>query len=151
MQNQSAAADFFTLPDTFIIREHIGSEDRSTEFKKGPGFIDHDFRKNVAKYVSAFINSQQNGKLLIGVDDDGSVVGYGINQGQEDRLKQQIDDAIKDIRPAVHPNDYRVAFIPVVDNWGLFIDNKFGRKTVICIVVQGLHLNQDGKLYQTNQ
>ncbi|XP_052286833.1 schlafen-like protein 1 [Dreissena polymorpha] len=122
MQNQSAAADFFTLPDTFIIREHIGSEDRSTEFKKGPGFIDHDFRKNVAKYVSAFINSQQNGKLLIGVDDDGSVVGYGINQGQEDRLKQQIDDAIKDIRPAVHPNDYRVAFIPVVDNWGLFIE-----------------------------
>lgn len=48
-------------------------------------------------------------------------MGYGITQGQEDRLKQQIDEAIKDIKPAVYPNDYRVAFIPVVNNAGLVI------------------------------
>ncbi|XP_052763938.1 uncharacterized protein LOC128205916 isoform X2 [Mya arenaria] len=51
------------------VGEHLGSEDRSTEFKEGPRFIENDFRPNVAKYVSAFINSHKNGTLYIGVDD----------------------------------------------------------------------------------
>ena len=55
----------------YSINEHLGTEDRSTEFKNGPYFIKNAFRENVAKYVCGFVNSQQNGQLLIGVNDDG--------------------------------------------------------------------------------
>ncbi|WAR16376.1 SLNL1-like protein, partial [Mya arenaria] len=100
------------------IGEHIGSVDRSTVFKEGPGFIQNDFCANVAKYMSAFINSHENGRLFLGVNDRGHVTGYELNQSTEDRLKLQIDNEIKDIKPTIFPNDYSVVFTPVGDENG---------------------------------
>jgi len=71
--NQGNCIECIILPLLTWCRfgEHIGSEDRSTEFKSGPGFINNSFRSSIAKYVSAFINSKENGKLYLGVDDGG--------------------------------------------------------------------------------
>ncbi|WAR16398.1 SLNL1-like protein [Mya arenaria] len=133
--------------------EHIGSEDRSTEFKEGPGFIQNEFRANVAKYVSAFVNSHENGRLFLGVNDGGYVTGYQLNQTQEDRLRLQIDDAIKDIKPTIFPNDYSVDFTPVADQNG-YIAEGFRSGwyfVVICIMVHGKSVNTNGQLYSTLQ
>ncbi|WAR16377.1 SLNL1-like protein [Mya arenaria] len=112
MAGPAQAQPSYHLPKMFRVGEHIGSEDRRTEFKEGAGFIKNDFRSNVAKYVSAFINCHENGRLFIGVKDNGDVKGYEMNQTLEDKMRRDIDEAIKDITPNIYPKDYSVDFIP---------------------------------------
>ncbi|XP_052763932.1 uncharacterized protein LOC128205914 [Mya arenaria] len=141
------------LPLVFRHGEHIGSEDRSTEFKEGTGFIQYDFRPNVSKYVSAFVNSHENGRLFLGVNDGGYVTGYKLNQSQEDDLRLKIDHAIKDIKPTIFPSDYCVDFTPVADQNG-YIAEGFRSGwyfVVICIMVHGKSVNTNGQLYSTPQ
>ncbi|XP_052765621.1 uncharacterized protein DDB_G0290301-like [Mya arenaria] len=141
------------FPSSFRIGEHIGTEDRGTEFKDGQGFIDIDFRASVAKYVSAFVNSHAHGTLFAGVNNAGHVTGYEITQSKEDRLRLQIDEAIKDIKPNIFPNDYSVVFIPVTNQKGDLADGyRTGRySVVICIDVNGDRINNNRQLYRTLQ
>jgi len=75
------------FPLYFSIGENIGSEDRCTEFKEGPGFIQHNFRANISKYVSAFVNSHENGRLLLGVSDNGNFFKHQGNMLLKDLRK----------------------------------------------------------------
>lgn len=133
--------------ESFTINEHIGAENRSTEFKKGPGFILHNFRQNVAKYVCGFLNSKENGRLLLGVDDSGMVIGYECNHHQEDYLRLIIDEAVKDLEPAVFPNDYTIRFVPIHNEFG----NELGNYKVIEILVNGANMQMKDRLYSTKQ
>jgi len=63
------------------------------------------------------------------------VTGYEIDQPQEDRLKLQIDDGIKDIRPNVFPNDYQVSFIPVTDQYGQYMGKHFSNCVLIYVLI----------------
>ena len=48
----------------------------------------------------------------------GTVTGYYYTNYEEDGLKRDIDEAIKDIQPAVRPGDFTVTFVPVYSNAG---------------------------------
>ncbi|XP_052763933.1 schlafen-like protein 1 [Mya arenaria] len=153
MAGPAQAQPSYHLPKMFRVGEHIGSEDRRTEFKEGAGFIKNDFRSNVAKYVSAFINCHENGRLFIGVKDNGDVKGYEMNQTLEDKMRRDIDEAIKDITPNIYPKDYSVDFIPVADENEYVSDGNRSvwYSVVICITVLGDRINTKGKLYSTRQ
>ncbi|XP_053382861.1 schlafen-like protein 1 [Mercenaria mercenaria] len=135
------------LRESYCLNEHLGSESRGTEFKNGPGFIRHGFRENVAKYVCGFVNSQENGKLLIGVNDDGRVSGYECSHHEEDSLRRDVDEAVKDLVPAIFPEDYSVRFVQVCNENG----HRIGNIKVIEIIVRGAHIEVKDQLYQNKQ
>ncbi|XP_060562522.1 schlafen-like protein 1 isoform X2 [Ruditapes philippinarum] len=135
------------LRDCYSINEHLGSENRCTEYKNGPGFIRHGFRENVAKYVCGFVNSQQNGKLLIGVNDDGIVTGYDCSHRDEDLVRREVDEAVKDLEPQIFPQDYSVRFVPVINEDG----HQMGNLKVIEIIVNGEVIDKKDVLYQNKQ
>ncbi|XP_064651835.1 uncharacterized protein LOC135502739 [Lineus longissimus] len=119
--------------DHFVLGHHVGVEDRNTEFKEGGGntYLKKKLKEHTGKYVVSFLNSS-GGKLLVGVNDEGKVVGVKCNQKQEDKARISIDHAIKAIRPSVFPETYSISFIPVISSE----DNTFGDLKVIRIAVE---------------
>lgn len=131
----------------YVENEHLGSESRATEFKIGPGFINNGCRANVAKYLCAFLNSQENGKLLLGVDDYGYVIGYDCSHQEEDNIRRDVDEAVKDLTPPIFPQDHSIRFVPVCDEQGYNI----GRKKVIEIIVYGGNIEVRDTMFCTKQ
>ncbi|CAC5406169.1 Schlafen-like protein 1 [Mytilus coruscus] len=95
----------------------IGSESRNREFKKGGGNYAYDHLKNdIGVYVCAFLNSEEEGTLFIGVNDEGIVEGIKCDHRKEDTIrKDSIDPGIKAIKPEIFPENYNVKFTPVCD------------------------------------
>ncbi|XP_013381863.1 schlafen-like protein 1 isoform X2 [Lingula anatina] len=99
--------------------QHIGVENRVTEFKLGRGKTRHVSRM-VGLYTCAFLNTE-GGDLYIGVDDNGIVQGITCNQRREDQLRQSIDGIIKGMKPEVFPDMYQVDFVPVYNQSGAHV------------------------------
>ena len=56
----------------YLEGEQFGSETRNKEFKKGGGdYLRNNLKEHVSKYVCAFLNSEGEGTLYIGVNDFG--------------------------------------------------------------------------------
>ena len=56
----------------YLEGEQLDNETRNQEFKKGGGnYLKNDFKKDVSKYVCAFLNSGEEGTLYVGVNDSG--------------------------------------------------------------------------------
>ncbi|XP_069106874.1 uncharacterized protein [Argopecten irradians] len=101
----------------YIIDQKMGPETRSREYKLGSGnYMKKQLNKDVGKYVCGFLNSREAGSLMIGVNDSGHVKGVECSQSQEDKVRLDIDMAIKTINPAIFPNMYTVEFVPVLIN-----------------------------------
>ncbi|XP_063406098.1 golgin subfamily A member 6-like protein 1 [Mytilus trossulus] len=97
--------------------DKIGSESRNREFKKGGGNYSYDHLKtDVSVYVCAFLNSEEEGTLFIGVNDEGIVEGIECEQRKEDIIRKDIiDRGIKAITPEIFPKNYTVKFTHVCD------------------------------------
>ncbi|CAG2218771.1 Schlafen-like protein 1 [Mytilus edulis] len=95
----------------------IGSESRNREFKRGGGKYAYDHLKtDVGVYVCAFLNSEEEGTLFIGVNDEGTVEGIECEQRKEDTIRKDIiDPGIKAIKPDIFPKSYTVKFTHVCD------------------------------------
>ncbi|KAL4217726.1 Schlafen-like 1 [Mactra antiquata] len=131
----------------YILGEHLGSEGRNLEFKAGPGFLHNGYRENVSKYICAFANSRENGKLLLGVLDNGEVHGYSCTHQDEDKIRRDTDEAMKVISPPIFPEYYAVRFVPVVDDY----QNVCGNTKVIEICLNGNQLTTTEVLYSTKK
>ena len=56
----------------YLVGEQLGNETRNKEFKKGEGdYLKKVLKKDVSKYVCAFLNSGGKGTLYVGVNDFG--------------------------------------------------------------------------------
>ena len=56
----------------YLEGEQFGNETRNKEFKKGGGkYLKKNLKKDVSKYVCAFLNSGEDGTLYVGVNDLG--------------------------------------------------------------------------------
>ena len=56
----------------YLEGEQFGNETRNKEFKKGGGkYLKKNLKKDVSKYVCAFLNSGEEGTLYVGVNDLG--------------------------------------------------------------------------------
>ncbi|KAL5013625.1 hypothetical protein ScPMuIL_007895 [Solemya velum] len=127
----------------FIKGDKIGCETRSREFKLGGGaYPDRVMKEHVGKYMCGFLNSEEDGELMIGINDDGTVVGIDCNQKQEDDYRLRIDKCIKEVHPSVLPDMYTVQFIPVYLQDGVTLTNK----KVIIIAVRSVEIDS---LYET--
>ncbi|RXM94761.1 Schlafen-like protein 1 [Acipenser ruthenus] len=103
--------------------EHVGSETRNMEFKRGGGeYLRMGFHHHLRKYACAFLNGE-GGSLLVGVDNDGVVRGVECGYRDEDRTRLLVDSALKGFRPQVFPEAYSLSFLPVLkgDSTGLFL------------------------------
>ncbi|XP_071143424.1 golgin subfamily A member 6-like protein 6 [Mytilus edulis] len=135
----------------YVLGEKIGSESRNREFKRGGGKYAYDHLKtDVGVYVCAFLNSEEEGTLFIGVNDEGTVEGIECEQRKEDIIRKDIiDPGIRAIKPDIFPKSYTVKFTHVCDK------NKWqiGNLKVIEITVKKVEqLTQlyevfDGKVY----
>jgi hypothetical protein len=109
-------------PDTVFYNQfqHIGTETRYAEFKKG-GVIQEEgaFRNTVARYACGFLNSE-GGTLYLGVNDNGIVLGIKANASLEETLRQDIDFAIGLIEPDVEKAAYSVNFARIMETNGDF-------------------------------
>ncbi|CAG2218918.1 Schlafen-like protein 1 [Mytilus edulis] len=101
----------------YVLGEKIGSESRNREFKRGGGKYAYDHLKtDVGVYVCAFLNSEEEGTLFIGVNDEGTVEGIECEQRKEDIIRKDIiDPGIKAIKPDIFPKSYTVKFTHVCD------------------------------------
>ncbi|VDI09288.1 Hypothetical predicted protein [Mytilus galloprovincialis] len=106
--------------------DKIGSESRNREFKRGGGNYAYEhLKKDVGVYVCAFLNSEEEGTLFIGVNDDGIVEGIKCEHWKEDKIRRDfIDSAIKTIKPDMFPKNYTVKFTPVCDENKRIIEQK---------------------------
>ena len=56
----------------YLEGDQLGNETRNKEFKEGGGnYLRNHLKKDVSKYVCAFLNSEGEGTLYIGVNDLG--------------------------------------------------------------------------------
>ena len=74
--NQSPSAHTRKMEDSvhgiYLEGEQFGNETRNKEFKKGGGkYLKKNLKKDVSKYVCAFLNSGEDGTLYVGVNDLG--------------------------------------------------------------------------------
>ncbi|KAF4521225.1 hypothetical protein B566_EDAN005436 [Ephemera danica] len=93
--------------------------------KVRPQYAMHEFyklknanrtRQPISRNLCGFLNAGKGGTILIGVLDNGKVVGMALNALQKDHLLLSLEDALRRFNPRV-PNDFvKVAFIPVIDN-----------------------------------
>ncbi|XP_076082617.1 uncharacterized protein LOC143053715 [Mytilus galloprovincialis] len=99
----------------YFLGAKIGSESRNREFKRGGGKYTNDHLKtDVGVYVCAFLNSEEEGTLFIGVNDEGIVEGIECEHRKEDTIRKDIiDPGIKAIKPDMFPKNYTVKFTPV--------------------------------------
>ena len=64
-----------TVHGIYLEGEQLGNETRNKEFKKGGGdYLKNNLKEHVSKYVCAFLNSEGEGTLYIGVNDLGKNV-----------------------------------------------------------------------------
>ena len=56
----------------YLEGDQLGNETRNKEFKEGGGnYLRNHLKKDVSKYVCAFLNSGEEGTLYVGVNDSG--------------------------------------------------------------------------------
>jgi len=94
-----------TIMEATELADLIGrGEDSRTQFKEA---LDFTNAKSLAGEMAAFANSK-GGKILIGVDDDGSVTG--LTPGDIRRLNQLVSNtATNCVRPSINPHTENVS------------------------------------------
>lgn len=101
--------------------ERVLNDDRTKEFKhyeRDGQFTLRKMREHVGRCVCGFLNSQQSGMLLIGVTDEGIVVGIECDVAQEERYRRHFEDTMKEIYPPIFSEDYYIHFAPVIGDNG---------------------------------
>ncbi|XP_028405955.1 uncharacterized protein LOC114528500 [Dendronephthya gigantea] len=83
---------------------------RTYFFVHNPGLADGKFTKAVEEYCNALINTN-GGILVFGVDHSERVVGFDLPRSYEDSYKLYFDAAIRQMRPTIHPHQYRLDVI----------------------------------------
>ncbi|XP_060113603.1 schlafen-like protein 1 [Heteronotia binoei] len=124
----------------------MGNETRNVEFKRGGGeYLTGTLKHHVRKYVCAFLNSE-GGSLLVGVEDNGFVLGVRCDHKDEDRVRLLIDSILKGFKPQVFPSAYTLSFIPVIkdEDTGIFLK-------VIRLTVHPPKQHAEPLLYETDQ
>uniref|UniRef100_A0ACB8FRM0 Uncharacterized protein n=1 Tax=Sphaerodactylus townsendi TaxID=933632 RepID=A0ACB8FRM0_9SAUR len=124
----------------------MGNETRNTEFKRGGGdYLTVTLKHHVRKYACAFLNSE-GGSLLVGVEDNGLVLGVRCDHKDEDRARLLIDSVLKGFKPQVFPAAYTLSFIPVIkaEDTGIFLK-------VIRLTVHPPKQHAEPLLYETDQ
>ncbi|CAG5125452.1 unnamed protein product, partial [Candidula unifasciata] len=91
------------------------------------------FRNTLAKYVCAFLNSE-DAAIYFGVSATGQVIGFYIDHKSEDTLVLDIDYVMKAIQPGVPISAYHVTFAKVINAQGHVEPNR----VVLEVKVQGL-------------
>ncbi|XP_076082619.1 uncharacterized protein LOC143053718 [Mytilus galloprovincialis] len=131
----------------YIQGQDLGDETRNKEFKLGAGSYESNvLKKDVSKYMCGFLNSS-GGTLYIGVDDYGKVIGTQCDHATRDRIRIDIDTAIKTIKPNVFPQNYHVDFIPVYHKSNALKDCKVIEITVEAVNNISQVYETDGKVY----
>ncbi|KAK3590426.1 hypothetical protein CHS0354_024375 [Potamilus streckersoni] len=145
--NQRRIAESRSQTSKFYeIGEKLGNETRNREFKTAGGqYLVKQIQNDVPKYICGFLNSGERGTLMMGIQDDGTVIGVECDQAQEDRYRRHIDTSIKEIEPPLFPTDYKVDFIQVVEHSG----NTRVNCKVIEITVEEQSIKD--KLFETKQ
>lgn len=103
-------------PETIFYHQfqHIGTETRYAEFKKGGVISDQGaFKAIIARYTCGFLNSE-GGTLYFGVSDEGIVLGITVDKALEETLRMDIDFAIRLIEPSVEKYEYSINFARVM-------------------------------------
>ncbi|KAL8220282.1 UNVERIFIED_CONTAM: hypothetical protein K2H54_042698 [Gekko kuhli] len=124
----------------------MGNETRNVEFKRGGGeYLTGTLKHHVRKYVCAFLNSE-GGSLLVGVEDNGLVLGVRCDHRDEDRVRLLIDSVLKGFKPQVFPAAYTLSFVPVIkdEDTGIFLK-------VIRLTVHPPKKHGEPLLYETDQ
>ncbi|XP_046858415.1 schlafen-like protein 1 [Xenia sp. Carnegie-2017] len=80
---------------------------RTYFFINQPGFPEKKFTEAINTYCNALINSD-GGIIVFGVDDSGYVNGFELSRKYEDMYKLRFDAAIRQMRPTIHPHQYRL-------------------------------------------
>lgn len=87
-------------------------ESETMEWKKAVNFRSC-FSSNVAKYLTAFLNSSTGGTIIFGVTDNGTVIGDSTlsNRDSRDKVRLRIDTIMNQvIQPRVSPELVKVTF-----------------------------------------
>lgn len=123
--------------------EKLGLESSSRIYRRGHHFITKPFRKKVSQIICSFLNSRVYGKLLIGVDDQGTVIGYNLTPSQEEYVRIELEAAFSNIEPSLSLNQYSFRFIPVCDKDSHILGSAvYGFAKVIEICVNGTTAGQ---------
>ncbi|XP_077193244.1 schlafen-like protein 1 [Paroedura picta] len=124
----------------------MGNETRNVEFKRGGGeYLTCTLKHHVRKYACAFLNSE-GGSLLVGVEDNGLVLGVRCDHKDEDRVRLLVDSVLKGFKPQIFPAAYALSFIPVIkdQDTGIFLK-------VIRLTVHPPKQHREPLLYETDQ
>ena len=64
----------------YLEGDQLGNETRNKEFKEGGGnYLRNNLKKDVSKYVCAFLNSGEDGTLYVGVNDLGKNLNKNVS------------------------------------------------------------------------
>ena len=72
-------------------------------------------RQQWSKYLCGMFNTGKGGTLYGGIQDDGSVSGFMMSEYQQDHVRIQLEDLFERFTPRVSSEQYRVRFVPVVE------------------------------------
>ncbi|MBA2678735.1 MAG: ATP-binding protein [Ktedonobacteraceae bacterium] len=130
------AYHYFALPPSDLeLAEMIAQgENDSVEFKVAAcwnarrGEKQDSMKDNIVQEVAAFLNSRKGGVVLIGVEDDGTVVGLDDDYKAANPQKQNRDGYHLFLNDALRSN--------LADNWHLFCTISFGmnKGKELCII-----------------
>ena len=119
--------------NVFIYKQRIPFlESRSVEFKSFSEAClpTTDFCKTIEKYINAYLNTSTGGKIFIGVENDGQVVGtcwIGDDNSikvreQVDAIRLRIDDLCNKAYPPIDPSSVHVDFWPIYASYAPYND-----------------------------
>ena len=98
----------------FILNQTVPFEEGpSCELKSERKDPVGSINQNVDRYVVAYLNSKIEGSIYWGITNDGEVVGVNLDKTQRDRVRQLVDQKLRNCDPFVSPEAYRITFYNV--------------------------------------
>ena len=88
----------------FILNQTVPFEEGpSCELKSERKDPVGSINQNVDRYVVAYLNSKIEGSIYWGITNDGEVVGVNLDKTQRDRVRQLVDQKLRNCDPFVSP------------------------------------------------
>lgn len=96
-------------------------EDIEIEFKMHTKLCTEEILKNrtrraISRNINGFLNSGKGGKIYLGIQDDGEVIGLSLSNHQKEHLEISLEDLLNRYTPPVPSSLYKLTFVPVIDD-----------------------------------
>lgn len=82
--------------------------------------IYEDYEENelykLTKHICGFLNHARGGTIYLGLDSSLKVVGAKFNRSKKDEFQRLLDESLKKFSPIVHPDEYTIKFVEILDD-----------------------------------